>query len=69
MDANLTNIWKPLFDEVAAGSLSPSVDELNYVAQARWDHFQFQLGRMTQIDQAGKAITLARMTEEDGKLL
>ncbi len=42
--ANLTRNWKPLFREVAAGSLNPSLDELNYVAQARWNHFQFQLG-------------------------
>ena len=43
VDANLTHIWKPLLHEVAAGSLNSSEDELNYVAQAKWNHFQFQL--------------------------
>ena len=40
VDANLTHIWKPLLHEVAAGSLNSSEDELNYVAQAKWNHFR-----------------------------
>lgn len=52
VDANLTHIWKPLLHEVAAGSLNSYEDELNYVAQAKWNHFQFQLGRMTGLDRA-----------------
>lgn len=47
VDANLTHIWKPLLHEVAAGSLNSSEDELNYVARAKWNHFNFQLGRMS----------------------
>lgn len=54
VDANLTHIWKPLLHEVAAGSLNSSEDELNYVAQAKWNHFEFQLGRMQGLDRAGK---------------
>ncbi|KAB0769183.1 hypothetical protein F7P00_31020, partial [Pseudomonas aeruginosa] len=41
---------KPLLHEVAAGSLNSSEDELNYVAQAKWNHFEFQLGRMQGLD-------------------
>lgn len=47
VDATLTHIWKPLLHEVAAGSLNSSEDELNYVAQGKWNHFEFQLGRMS----------------------
>lgn len=54
VDANLTHIWKPLLHEVAAGSLNSSEDELNYVAQAKWNHFEFQLGRMSGLDRAQK---------------
>jgi hypothetical protein len=50
VDTNLTHIWKPLLHEVAAGSLNSSEDELNYVAQAKWNHFNFQLGRMSGLD-------------------
>ena len=66
VDANLTHIWKPLLHEVAAGSLNSYEDELNYVAQAKWNNFQFQLGRMTGLDRATRQIHLAATLDEDG---
>ena len=69
VDANLTHIWKPLLHEVAAGSLNSSEDELNYVAQAKWNHFQFQLGRMSGLDRATKQIQLAATLDEEGREL
>ncbi len=69
VDANLTHIWKSLLHEVAAGSLNSSEDELNYVAQAKWNHFEFQLGRMSGLDRAGKSITLAPTLDDDGQML
>ena len=66
VDANLTHIWKPLLHEVAAGSLNSSEDELNYVAQAKWNHFEFQLGRMSGLDRARKTIRLAATLDEHG---
>ncbi|PTT32947.1 NAD(P)/FAD-dependent oxidoreductase, partial [Pseudomonas sp. HMWF021] len=66
VDANLTHIWKPLLHEVAAGSLNSSEDELNYVAQAKWNHFEFQLGRMSGLDRAQKKIQLAATYDENG---
>ncbi|WPC04391.1 NAD(P)/FAD-dependent oxidoreductase [Pseudomonas sp. MBLB4123] len=69
VDANLTHIWKPLLHEVAAGSLNSSEDELNYVAQAKWNHFEFQLGRMTGLNRADRRITLAATIDERGEVL
>lgn len=66
IDTNLTHIWKPLLHEVAAGSLNSSADELNYVAQAKWNHFEFQLGRMCGIDRENKSIQLAATLDEQG---
>jgi len=66
VDANLTHIWKPLLHEVAAGSLNSSADELNYVAQAKWNNFEFQLGRMSGLDRGRKCIHLAPTTDEHG---
>jgi NADH dehydrogenase len=66
VDANLTHIWKPLLHEVAAGSLNSYEDELNYVAQAKWNHFQFQLGRMTGLDRASRQVHLAATLDESG---
>ncbi|PWU29250.1 FAD-dependent oxidoreductase [Pseudomonas sp. RW407] len=69
VDANLTHIWKPLLHEVAAGSLNSAEDELNYVAQAKWNHFQFQLGRMSGLDRTTRRIQLAATLDEDGSEL
>lgn len=69
VDANLTHIWKPLLHEVAAGSLNSSEDELNYVAQAKWNHFEFQLGRLSGLERATKRIQLAATLDEDGREL
>ncbi|OEC32551.1 NADH dehydrogenase [Pseudomonas cuatrocienegasensis] len=69
VDANLTHIWKPLLHEVAAGSLNSSGDELNYVAQAKWNHFEFQLGRMTGLDREQRCIHLGASLDEQGEVL
>ena len=69
VDANMTHIWKPLLHEVAAGSLDSSGDELNYVAQAKWNHFQFQLGAMSGLDRDQRVIRLDAIKDEHGEEL
>jgi NADH:ubiquinone reductase (H+-translocating) len=59
VDCNLTHIWKPLLHEVAAGSLDAANDELSYLAQAKWNHFDFVYGRMTGLDRRRHVIQLA----------
>lgn len=66
VDANMTHIWKPLLHEVAAGSLNSTEDELNYVAQAKWNHFHFQLGRMCGLDRERREITLEAIADDKG---
>lgn len=66
VDANLTHLWKPLLHEVAAGSLSASAEELNYHAQAKWNDFTFELGRMVALDRAKKSIALQAVTDDAG---
>jgi NADH dehydrogenase len=66
VDSNLTHLWKPLLHEVAAGSLNATENELNYVAQAKWNHFEFQLGRMSGLNRQDKRILLAATLDEDG---
>ena len=68
VDSNLTHIWKPLLHEVATGSLSTD-NELNYVAQAKWNHFNFQMGRFDGLDRADKTISLAATLNEQGQEL
>ncbi|MBE0510652.1 MAG: NAD(P)/FAD-dependent oxidoreductase [Chromatiales bacterium] len=66
IDASRTHIWKPLLHEVAAGTLDSSEDELEYLAQARWNHFRFRLGRMNGLDRHNKTIRLAPSFNEEG---
>jgi NADH dehydrogenase len=66
VDAHLTHVWKPLLHEVAAGSLNATENELNYVAQASWNHFQFQLGRLCGLDRNTRTIQLSATVDEQG---
>lgn len=66
VDAALTHIWKPLLHEVAAGSLNPYEDELNYFAQAHRNGFSFQPGRMIGLDRDARTIRLDAMHDERG---
>ncbi|RDK11992.1 NAD(P)/FAD-dependent oxidoreductase [Cupriavidus lacunae] len=61
-----THIWKPLLHEVAAGSMDPNTHQLEYAAQARWHHFEFQLGELTGIDRTRKTISVSASFDEDG---
>lgn len=67
VDGNLTHIWKPLLHEVAAGSLNATADELNYLAQAKWNHFSFQLGRVKDLNRSEKYLSREAVLDEDGK--
>lgn len=66
VDRYPTHIWKPLLHEVAAGSMDPFTQELEYAAQARWHGFEFQQGELTGLDRAGKRIRLGAVADEDG---
>jgi NADH dehydrogenase len=66
IDATRTHIWKPLLHEVAAGTLDSAEDELEYLAQARWNHFRYRLGRMIDLDRERQEVCLAATYSEEG---
>ena len=66
VDVTLTHLWKPLLHEVAAGSLNSYEDELSYLAQAYWNHFQFRLGYMDKLDREKQEISLAPTLDAQG---
>lgn len=66
VDRSPTHIWKPLLHEVAAGSMDPNTHQLEYVAQARWHHFEFQQGEFTGIDREARTIAVAACLDQDG---
>lgn len=63
VDATLTHVWKPLWHEVAAGTLTSGEDELNYVVHGYHHYFDFLLGRLIGLDRAQKQITLAAVKD------
>jgi NADH dehydrogenase len=70
VDRNPTHIWKPLLHEVAAGSMDPFTQELEYAAQALWHGFEFQQGELIGLDRAQKRITVGALRDEEaGELL
>lgn len=66
IDAVLTHVWKPLLHEVAAGSLDASTNEINFRAHARKHHYEFQLGRMSDLDRENRQITLEPFYDSEG---
>ena len=66
VDVKKTHVWKPLLHEIAAGSLNPDKDELDYLAQAYWHNFTFRLGRMNGLNRLKKEITLESFLNEEG---
>lgn len=69
IDASRTHVWKPLLHEVAAGTLDSHEDELEYLAQARWHHFRFRLGRMTGLDRERQEVLLAATLSDEGQVI
>ncbi len=69
VDRYPTHIWKPLLHEVAAGSMDPFTQELEYAAQARWHGFEFQQGALIALDRGAKRITLSAVNDSDGAAL
>jgi NADH:ubiquinone reductase (H+-translocating) len=67
VDAARTHLWKPLLHQVAAGTLDSHVDELEYLALARTNHFTFRLGRMDGLNREQKEVFLAPTHDEEGE--
>jgi NADH dehydrogenase len=67
VDRTPTHMWKPLLHEVAAGSMDVHAHQLDYLAQARWHHFQFRLGNVEQIDRQRREVTVGPVAGEDGE--
>ena len=69
VDRSRTHLWKPLLHEFAAGTMDLDHHALDYLAQARWHHFRFQLGEMDGLDRARRVISVAPTGDEDGREL
>ncbi len=62
-----SHLWKPLLHQAAAGTLGIDDNELNYMAQATWHHFNYRLGAMDGLDRTRKLVRVAPTVDEDGR--
>ena len=67
VDAARTHVWKPLLHQLAAGSFDTHAEEIEYLAQARWNHFKFRLGSLVGIDRTQKTVQLAASHDDSGR--
>ena len=67
VDAARTHVWKPLLHQLAAGSFDTHAEEIEYLAQARWNHFKFRLGSLVGLDRTAKTLQLAASYDESGR--
>ncbi len=67
VDAARTHVWKPLLHQLAAGSFDTHAEEIEYLAQARWNHFKFRLGSLTGVDRAARTVQLAASHDTAGR--
>lgn len=67
VDAARTHVWKPLLHQLAAGSFDTHAEEIEYLAQARWNHFKFRLGSLVGVDRQNKTLQLAASHDAAGR--
>ena len=67
VDAARTHVWKPLLHQLAAGSFDTHAEEIEYLAQARWNHFKFRLGNLVGVDRGNKTVQLAASYDAAGR--
>ncbi|MCK0508361.1 NAD(P)/FAD-dependent oxidoreductase [Aromatoleum anaerobium] len=66
VDPMPTHLWKPLLHEVAAGTLNPREQALDYLQQARQHHFRFHPGRLEGLVRHRREIWLAPLIDGEG---
>ena len=67
VDKSRTHVWKPLLHEVAAGVIDKNSDGVDYRMHAVKQKYQFQLGKMIDVDKQNKRIALAPLVDDEGK--
>ncbi len=66
LDLNRTHIWKPLLHEVAAGTFDSYENQVEYMAQAKQNYFEYRLGRMYKLDRSNKIVYVAPTHNKQG---
>jgi NADH dehydrogenase len=67
VERSRTHLWKPLLHAVAAGSMDPGEHEVNLLAQAHWNNFDYRLGAMTGLDRANRQVLIGAVHDDEGR--
>nr|WP_208293540.1 NAD(P)/FAD-dependent oxidoreductase [Zophobihabitans entericus] len=67
VDKNPSHLWKPLLHEIATGVLDDQMDEVNYLAHGKRNHFKFKQGALLDIDRENKKIKVAGVKNPAGE--
>ena len=67
LDSKRTHIWKPLLHEVAAGTFDSYENQVEYMAQAKENHFEYRLGRMYKLDRQKHMVYVAPTHNKDNE--
>ena len=65
IDKARVHLWKPLLNEVAAGSMDVGRHELDYLAQSHWHHFRYRVGEVVGLDREKREVRVAPVHDED----
>tara|TARA_B100000745_G_scaffold285031_1_gene220034 strand:- start:191 stop:691 length:501 start_codon:yes stop_codon:yes gene_type:complete len=66
LDKHPFHVWKPLFHEVASGSLDVDMDGIDFRSHAANHGFEFQLGSLNGLNRTNKTISLDAINDEEG---
>ena len=69
VDRTRTHMWKPLLHAVAAGSLNIHAEQIDYLYQARCNHFEYCRGPMTGLDRVACEIVVGAVHGDDGAVV
>jgi len=67
LDLKRTHIWKPLLHEVAAGTFDSYENQVEYIAQAKKNYFNYRLGRMCKLDREQRIVYVAPTYSKGGE--
>ncbi len=66
VDRKMTHVWKPLFHEVASGTLGHAGDAINYLSLAEMHGFRFRTGNLLGIDCTARSVRISGRASADG---
>ena len=69
VDGNATHVWKPLYHELATGTLNSNLDEVSFQGHASNHHYRFVRGFMAGLDREARQVQLAPLLDDQGETI